>query len=249
MFLQYLLAFLIGITAGSFLNVCIYRIPAGKSVVFPASHCVSCGKKLGVMELVPVLSYFYLQGRCRSCGAPFSWQYPLIELITGLLFVLTWMQFGNSWATPAGWVFVSILVVVTVTDLRHGIIPNKVIIAGFVMGLPLIAFQSWEALKLGAVACLAAGIFMLALAEISRGGMGGGDVKLSALMGLFLGPSGVVIALFLAFLAGGLAGAVLLITGVKKRKDPIPFGPFLAAGGLAALLWGERLVGWYLSFL
>lgn len=249
MFVQYLLVFLLGITVGSFLNVCICRIPAGKSVVFPPSQCASCGKRLGVMELVPVLSYFYLRGRCRSCGVPISWHYPLVELITGLLFVMTWLRFGWSWETIAGWVIVSILIVVTVTDLRHGIIPNKVIIAGFVMGMPLTAFQSWEALKLGGLAFLGAGLFMLAVAEISRGGMGGGDVKLSALMGLFLGPSGVVIALFLAFLAGGLVGAMLLITGVKKRKDPIPFGPFLAAGGLVALLWAERVAGWYWGFL
>lgn len=246
MWLTYLLVFLFGITVGSFLTVCIDRIPAGESVISPPSRCAACGHRLGVLDLAPVLNYLYLGGRCRFCGASFAAWYPVVELLTGVLFVLVWARFGWSWAAPAGWVFVSVLVVITATDLRHGIIPNKVIIAGLALGLPLVALQSWADLKAGLIAFLAAGLFMLALAVVSRGGMGGGDIKLAALMGLFLGPPGVALALFLAFMAGGVVAALLLVTGVKKRKDPIPFGPFLAVGGLATLLWGQNLLNhWY----
>lgn len=249
MWVSYLLVFLIGIAVGSFLNVCIDRIPAGESVVSPPSRCAACGRRLGAVELIPVLSYFYLRGRCRSCGMPFSGLYPLIELLTGLLFVFVRWRFGWSWAALAAGVIAAILIVITVTDLRHGIIPDKVLIAGLILGLPLTALQSWDSLKGGVFAFFAAGLFMLALAVISRGGMGGGDVKLAALMGLYLGPWGVAGALFTAFLAGGATAALLLLTGRKERKDPIPFGPFLAAGGLAALFWGDVPVDWYLFFL
>lgn len=194
---------------------------------------------------MPVASYLYLWGRCRTCGAGFSAWYPLVELSAGLLFVLVWAQLGWSWATPAAWVFVAVLVAVTATDLQHGLIPDRVVLAGLVLGLPLVALQSWAALKGGVLAFLAAGLFMLALAVVSRGGMGGGDIKLAALMGLFLGPPGVALALFLAFMAGGVVAALLLITGAKKRKDPIPFGPFLAAGGVVALLWGGAFTSWW----
>lgn len=245
----YLLVFLFGVVVGSFLNVCIHRIPKGESVIFPGSRCPACGHTLSGPELVPVLSYFYLRGRCRSCGAPFSWQYPFVELVTGLLFVGAWIKLGLSWSTPAAWAFISVLVITTATDLRHGIIPDKVLIAGLVPGLLLTALQSRDALKAGVLAFFAAGLFMLALAVLSRGGMGGGDIKLAALMGFFLGPAGVAVALFIAFLVGGVAAAALLLTGAKGRKDPIPFGPFLAFGGLAALFGADLLVAGYLNFL
>jgi leader peptidase (prepilin peptidase)/N-methyltransferase len=243
--IETLFAFILGACAGSFLNVCIWRIPAGKSVVSPPSHCPACKARLGFLDLVPVLSYVYLRGRCRRCGAPFSSQYALVELGTGVLFALVWTQFGLSWATPAGWVLVSVLVTAAVIDIHHQIIPNRVLLAGFVLGLPLAALQSWTSLTMGLLAFLAAGLFLLAVAVVSRGGMGGGDVKLAALMGLYLGPAGVAAALFLAFLTGGAAAIALLATGRKTRKDPVPFGPYLALGGVAALLWGGELVGWY----
>jgi leader peptidase (prepilin peptidase)/N-methyltransferase len=215
--------------------------------MFPSSHCYSCGHKLGLLDLVPVLNYFYLRRKCRWCGAPFSWQYPLIEGITGLLFLLIWHHFGYSWETLTGWVFISILVIVTVIDLKHLIIPDRVTLTGIVLGLPLVALQSWVSLKLGIVAFLAAGFFLLTIVVVSRGGMGGGDVKLAALMGLYLGPVNVGIALFLAFLAGGVVGVILLATKLKSRKDVIPFGPYLALGSVIAFLWGSNIWHWYLG--
>jgi leader peptidase (prepilin peptidase)/N-methyltransferase len=242
-----LLVFILGICVGSFLNVCIFRIPAGKSVMFPSSYCYSCGHKLGLLDLVPVLNYFYLRRKCRWCGAAFTWQYPLIEFITGLMFLLIWHRYGYSWETLTGWVFISILIIVTVIDLKHLIIPDKVTLTGLVLGLPLIALQSWASLKMGIVALLAASFLFWTIVVVSRGGMGGGDVKLAALMGLYLGPVNVSIALFLAFLAGGIVAIVLLVTKLKSRKDVIPFGPYLALGSLIAFLWGSNIWHWYLG--
>ncbi|RJX19938.1 MAG: prepilin peptidase [Desulforudis sp.] len=247
MILETLLVFVLGASIGSFLNVCIYRIPAGESIVSPPSHCFACGEKLGLVDLIPILSYFHLRGKCRRCGEPFSWQYPLVEFATGFLFVLVFLRFTITWETLAGWVFLSILVAVTVIDIHHRIIPDKIVIAGLVLGLPLVALQSWESLMWGVVAFFAAGLFMLAIMVISRGGMGMGDIKLAALMGLYLGLMNVAVALFLAFLVGGVVGIALLVTRIKGRKDAVPFGPYLALGGFAALLWGNQIVNWYMS--
>lgn len=241
------LLFFLGICVGSFVNVCIYRIPQGKSVVSPASHCPACLHRLGLLELIPVFSYLYLCGRCRWCGSRFSMQYPLVELITGLLFVLVWRRFELSWSTLAGWVLVSILVMVTFIDINYKIIPNRIIVTGLLLGFPVIVLQSLGALQSGVTGFLAAGTFMLLVAVVSRGGMGGGDIKLAALMGLYLGVKGVGLALFLAFLAGGVVSMILLATGLKGRKDAIPFGPYLAMGGVLSLLWGSDLVDWYFN--
>lgn len=247
MYITILFIFLLGACVGSFLNVCIYRLPARESIVFPSSHCFSCGKKLGLIDLVPIFNYIYLRGKCRHCGASFSIQYPLIELITALIFVLVWLQFGFTWETFAGWVLVSILIAITVTDIQHQIIPNKYIIVGLILGLPLVALQSLKTLQWGLIAFLVAGFFMLAIALVSRGGMGGGDIKLAALMGLYLGKA-VVVALFCSFLVGGLVGIFLLLTGKKGRKDAVPFGPYLALGGIAALFYGNQIINWYAGY-
>jgi leader peptidase (prepilin peptidase)/N-methyltransferase len=245
---QISLVFLLGVCIGSFLNVCIWRIPLGKSIIFPASQCVACGKKLKVLDLVPVLNYFYLRGRCRWCGTPFSWQYPLIECITGILFVLIWLKHGSLGAALAGWVFAALLVTISVIDYYHLIIPNRLILTGLGLGVPLLLIQSGESLILGVLSMLAAGLFMLIIALISRGGMGGGDVKLAAMLGLYLGPQNAGVALFLAFMIAGTVALFLLVAGIKGRKDAIPFGPFLALGAIIAELTGDHLLAWYSGF-
>ena len=246
---QISLVFLLGICIGSFLNVCIWRIPQGKSIVLPGSQCGACGKKLKAFDLVPVLSYFYLRGRCRWCGVHFSWQYPLIEFITGVLFVLIWLKHGSSGAALSGWVLVALLVTISAIDFYHLIIPNGLILAGLGLGVPLLLIQSGESLKLGVFSMLAAGLFMLIIALISRGGMGGGDIKLAALLGLYLGPQNAGVALFLAFMIGGIVALFLLAARIKGRKDAIPFGPYLALGAIIADLMGDRLLAWYSGFL
>lgn len=242
-----ILVFLLGACAGSFLNVCIYRIPRHESVVHTPSHCRDCGTRIRPWDLVPVISYLWLKGRCRYCGGRISPQYPLVELVTAALFVAAFKVWGLGWQAAAMWVFFAMLVAVAVIDIHHKIIPDEILVAGLVLGLPCVFLVSPGRLLSGVIGFFVSGFILLAIALVSRGGMGGGDVKLSAVMGLFLGWPAIIVSLFLAFLAGGLAGIFLLATGRKNRKDAVPFGPYLAAGGVAAAFYADRLINWYLG--
>ncbi len=242
-------AFLLGACIGSFLNVCIYRLPRNESVVYQPSHCPGCDSRLRIPDLMPILSYILLRGRCRHCGIRISAQYPLVELATGLLFLTAYITWGISWHTASMWVFLALLAAVSVVDMQHRIIPDQMLLTGTILGLPLVLLTSVSHLINGVIGFFAAGLLLLAIAFVSRGGMGGGDIKLSAVMGLFLGWQGVLIALFLSFLIGGLAGIFLLITGTRGRKDAIPFGPCLALGGLIAAFYGQQIITGYLKLL
>ncbi|KJS14192.1 MAG: peptidase A24 [Peptococcaceae bacterium BRH_c8a] len=246
-YLNEIFVFLLGACIGSFLNVCIYRLPREESVVYKPSHCPGCGNKLGVLDLVPILSYVFLRGRCRHCGSQISAQYPLVELITALLFLAAYITWGISWHTASMWVFLAVLVSVSVVDIHHRIIPDEILVVGTILGLPLIFLTSISDLISGLIGFFAAGLLLLAIAVVSKGGMGGGDIKLSAVMGLFLGWQGVAVALFLSFLIGGIAGILLLVTKIKGRKDAVPFGPYLALGALVAVFYGQRIITWYMS--
>jgi len=214
----------------------------------PPSRCVYCGNRLQPIDLIPIISFFLLRGRCRYCQARIPWHYPLVEAATGILFTLVWLSYGYSWATPAGWVFVAVLVGAAATDLMHLIIPDELLAAGILAGIPFLLLDSIPGTLWGLFAGLVAGGFMLAIAVVSRGGMGGGDIKLAAVMGLFLGPKMIGLALFLAFLIGGLVSIALILSGKKRGKELIPFGPYLALGGILALLRGEQIIKWYLGF-
>ncbi len=238
------LVFLAGICAGSFLNVCIYRIPQGKSVVFPPSCCPCCAHTLGFVDLIPVISYLALNKKCRYCGCQISPRYPAVELFAGLLFVLAVTKYGLTIAALRAVVLFSILIPAALIDLDHKIIPDKLNLAGIFLGIPLIV-QSKELFFSSVAGFLAGGGLLLLIAVVSRGGMGGGDIKLAAVMGLLLGWKCLLAALFLAFAAGGVTGILLLLLKVKNRKDAIPFGPFLALGAIAAALAGDKLVCWY----
>lgn len=242
-----LVVFVLGAYAGSFLNVAIQRVPERITLFPPPSTCDQCGSRLQMADRVPLLSFLVLSGRCRSCEGRRSWQYPLVELLTAILFVLVWMTYGFSWATLAGWIFATVMVAITIVDIRHMIIPNEVLAAGACLGLPFLAMESLSKTAWGLVAGLSLGAAMLLIAWLSKGGMGGGDIKLAALIGLFLGPRLAALAIFMAFLVGGVVGAFLLVSKIKGRKDAIPFGPYLALGGLLALLQGTNIINWYLG--
>ncbi|SHJ15990.1 prepilin peptidase [Desulfofundulus thermosubterraneus] len=237
--------FLSGLFAGSFLNVVIHRVPRGESVFFPGSRCPACGRRLAPVELVPVLSYVWLKGRCRQCGAKISLRYPLVELLTGLLFASLFLRFGISSALLKYMVLACVLVVVTFTDIEHMLIPDKVIVFAVVSGavLDLALGADPAAVLLGALIPAA---FLYFLAVTTKGGVGGGDIKLAFATGLFLGWNNVL-AVMVAFILGGLVGTALLASGKKGRKDAMVFGPFLAAGMLASALWGQAAVNWYLN--
>ncbi|MEW8958226.1 MAG: prepilin peptidase [Moorella sp. (in: firmicutes)] len=238
--------FLLGLFIGSFLNVVIYRLPRGETVVWGRSYCPACGRVLAWYDLIPVLSYLLLRGRCRYCRLPISSRYLLVELVTGVVFTTLFYIFGLSWILVKYLFLSAVLVAASFIDLEHYLIPDRLVVTGACGGILLSLLARdvgfWSSLW-GAVA--AAG-FLLLVAVISKGGMGGGDVKLAGMVGLFLGWPLASLALFLSLVTGGLAGVCLLVSGRKKRQDPLPFAPFITTGGLLALFFGEKMLHWYL---
>jgi leader peptidase (prepilin peptidase)/N-methyltransferase len=241
-------AFIGGLMAGSFTTVVSHRVPRGESIVGPRSRCTSCGSQIAAYDNVPVFSWVLLRGRSRCCHERISARYPITELVLAVLYAATVLVFwGDLTEILAGLVFVTTLVAITVTDLERRIIPNKILLAAAVLGLVIVAIGDPESLpqRLIAAAAAGGGLFLVALAYPR--GMGLGDVKLAAVMGLFLGRN-VAPALIVALLAGSLVGLTMIARhGVQARKQAIPFGPFLALGGVVALLAGDPLVEWYLS--
>lgn len=242
------LAFCGGLLIGSFVTVVAHRVPRRESVVGPRSRCPGCGAQIAARDNVPVLSWLALRGRARCCGEPISARYPLTELALGLLFAATALAYRDDpWALALGLVFVSTLAAVTLTDLELKLIPNRILAVAAVLGTALAALGDPGSLPERLLAAAAAGGLLFAAALAYPRGMGLGDVKLAAVMGLFLGRA-VAPALLVALLAGSLVGlAIVLREGAAARKRGIPFGPFLALGGVVGLLAGEQLLDLYLD--
>jgi leader peptidase (prepilin peptidase)/N-methyltransferase len=241
-------AFLGGMVAGSFISVVAHRVPRGLSLVGPRSQCPTCGAQIAAYDNVPVISWLLLRGRCRRCRDRISPRYPAVELGLGAAFLATVLVLWDDPAQLAlGLVFVATLAAVTLTDLELRIIPNRILLASAVAGIALAAAADPSSLpERGAAAVAAGGLLLMAAVAYPRG-MGLGDVKLAALMGLYLG-SAVAPALLVGFLAGALVGLGLMVReGAAARKLGVPFGPFLALGGFVGLLAGNELVDWYLS--
>jgi len=232
---------------GSFLNVCISRLPRGESIVVPASHCPGCRAPIRYYDNIPIVSFVILAGRCRACRAPISWRYPLVEATAIGVGLLVLWRLGPTWEGLRVFLLGLALIAVTFIDLETLLIPDRITLPGIVVGLATHAYPSPRDLGSAVFGCLLAGALFYLVALLSRGGMGGGDIKLAAMLGAFLGWPLVLVAIFLGVLAGGVSGLVLLLLGLKGRKDPVPFGPFLALGGFVAALWGRPLLGWYLG--
>ncbi len=243
-----LIAFLAGLAIGSFATAVAHRVPRGISIAFARSQCPSCGAQIDARDNVPVLSWLLLRGRARCCRARISARYPLTELAVGLLFAATVLVYRHDAAEAAiGLVFVTVLAVVTLTDLEQRIIPNKVLIAGAVICLAIALPTDPAGVPERLIAAAAAGGIFFLVALAYPAGMGLGDVKLAATMGLFLGRA-VGPAVLVALLAGSLVGVALLARhGSRARKMAIPFGPFLALGGIVGLLAGDQLIDLYLG--
>jgi leader peptidase (prepilin peptidase)/N-methyltransferase len=241
-------AFLGGLLIGSFTTVVAYRVPRGESIVGPRSRCPACGAQIAAYDNVPVFSWLLLRGRARCCGVAISPRYPLTELAVGVLYAATVLVlWGDSGEIALGLVFVTVLTAVTLTDLEQRIIPNKILLVGAVLAVAIAALADPGSLAERAIAAAAAGGLLFAAALAYPRGMGLGDVKLAATMGLFLGRN-VAPALLVALLAGALVGLVTIAReGASARKKAIPFGPFLALGGVVGLLAGDQLVDWYLG--
>lgn len=247
------LAFLLGVVLGSFLNVCIRRLPAGESIVSPPSHCPQCNARIRSRDNIPLLSYVALRGRCRACGTSIPVRYPVVEALTGGMLVLLAWRFGLSTRLVADVIFMAALIVVSFIDLDHQIIPDVISLPGIVVGLvfavagwgpPLVASVAGVLLGGGILYAVAAGYQLLT----GREGMGGGDIKLLAMIGAFLGWRGVLVTLVLGSFTGALIGIGLMAVRGADSRVPIPFGPFLALGAVCALFCGDALIQWYLHF-
>lgn len=256
---------MLGLAVGSFLNVCIYRLPGGASVVSPSSRCSTCGACLKLHDLIPILSYLLLRGRCRYCGVAFSGRYALVELITAILFVWCYVVAGPGAELIKALLLTAFLIVITFIDYDHQLIFDKTLLwlAGTGMVLNMAFSNNFLAGYLGGgvplighvgvlnmvAASLGGGGIMLLIALISRGGMGGGDVKFVAALGIWLGFKLVLLVLLLSFLLGGVIGLVAIILRLKGRKDFIPFGPFIAIAAFIGFLYGSTIISWYFSQL
>ena len=242
----------LGACVGSFLNVCIYRLPRRESLAWPGSHCTSCARSLSWYENIPIVSWVVLRGRCRTCRAPISWMYPLVEVTTALVFVIGYLLYGLTPLAAVRVLFACALIVLFVTDLQHKILPNVITVPGIVLGFACSLFvpPGWRDSLIGIVA---GGGVLFALAEAyyrvrGQEGLGMGDVKLLGMIGAFLGWKLVLLTLVLASFAGSLAGGVMIASGRGSMKYALPFGTFLAVGALVAAIWGMPIVDWYLGF-
>lgn len=230
---------------GSFTNVLIHRLPKEESVIWPGSQCPSCQHKLRTVDLLPVLSFLLLKGRCRYCQTSISPQYPLVEVFGAVGYWLVYRYYGLSMESLAGCILVTILLGAAFTDLQTGLIPNRLTYPGILIGLALGWFTI--GLKTALLGSLGFAVLFFIIAVASRGGMGGGDIKLAGVIGAFLGWQGALVTFVLASLLGGLAASYLLIRGQADRKSAIRFGPYLALGAFIALIWGKQIVGFYLG--
>ena len=248
--MDFLFVFVLGTIIGSFLNVVIYRVPLKQSIVFPSSHCTSCNERLKFFDLIPIISWILLRGNCRYCKTKVSYRYPLVELLTGAVFLLTYISVGVDKKLIVYFVFTSILIADTFIDVDHLILPDKLHIFAlftYILFNILTPFIDWKDSLLGALMGMIP-LFILFL--LTRGnGMGFGDVKFMAVIGLYLGWRQTLLALLLSFILGGFFGIILLISKIKNRNDPIPFGPWIAIAAFISMNWGKEIIDWYWHLL
>ncbi len=258
----YIIIFLVGLCFGSFLNVIVYRLPGKISLVQPPSSCPVCKNTLGIVELIPLLGYLILRGRCRHCGVKISPRYPLVELGTGILFFLVFFYFGLTVNALFYLILLFLLLSIALIDLEHRIVPNTLVAAGLAAGflfyIPAAAalwfnLPSWMVVERtiidAATGFLAGGAVMLLIFIVSRGDMGAGDLKLMVMIGLYVGLRGTAVVLLLSFFLGALVGLTFMAIGKLTRKDALPFAPYLSIATLIQVLWGEPIWSWYINFL
>lgn len=254
------MAFTFGLIVGSFLNVCIYRLPVSRSIVHPRSQCPQCGHPIRVRDNMPVLSYLILRGRCRDCGARIPSRYPMVEILSGAFAVLAAVRFGYGWQALLAYALIAALLIITFIDLDHRIIPDAISLPGIPIGLaasflaPILdaAPSAWISPSESIIGILAGGgsLFLVAWGYqllTRREGMGGGDIKLLAMIGAFIGWKGVLFTIFVASLTGTMTGMALICWKRGDMKLAVPFGPFLAVGAITYLFMGPELWRWYIA--
>lgn len=245
--LTVLFAFIIGLMVGSFLNVCIYRLPQGQAVTIPRSHCVHCKAVLRVYDLIPLFSYSLLKGRCRYCNRVISLRYVLVEVVAGSLFSLCLIIVGTSLLLIKILAAVCFFIVITFIDYDHQLILDKVVIWFAATGLVINLIIGHVTILDMAIAGAAGGSILLLIAIVSKGGMGDGDIKFMAALGLWLGLKMTLLTVFLAFVIGGIVSSLLLVFKIRSLKDLIPFGPFIAMAASISMLYGNKIISWYLQ--
>lgn len=249
-----IILFIMGVVLGSFFNVCIHRIPNKKSIINPPSHCYNCNTRLKSLDLVPILSWTLLRGKCRYCGQKISKRYALVELLTGILFVLVYKAYGYSTITLYYLLLVSLLVVITFIDLNHYIIPDELIIFGLIGASIFNILGQGISIKDSLLGCLICGgmlalIYLIELL-IKKEAMGGGDIKLFGMVGLFLGIKLGLLTILLSVYVGAIYGVCSIIYSKMKQKEYnsiIPYGPFISVGALISILYGTNIINWYIG--
>jgi leader peptidase (prepilin peptidase)/N-methyltransferase len=248
------ITFVFGACIGSFLNVCIFRIPENKSIVYPGSACPLCGYRLKSYDNIPIISFLWLRGKCRNCKSIIALRYPLVECLGGFFAVCVYLQYGISLEALVYFVFIAVLLVITFIDLDHRIIPDVIslpgIVAFYLAAVLLLSIPALDAL----IGVLAGGgsLYIVAVAYqllTGREGMGGGDIKLLAMIGALLGWKGVVFTIFVSSATGTLVGVAVMLATRKGMRVAVPFGPFLAVGAVTYIFFGPQLIDWYFNFL
>ncbi|WP_044894629.1 prepilin peptidase [Bacillus alveayuensis] len=240
---------LLGLIFGSFFNVVGLRVPKGESIAFPRSHCPSCKRTLTAWELIPVVSYVMQGGKCRGCGDSISPLYPFIELATAVLFTISPFLVGWSKELVISWTLISLLMIIIVSDIRYMVIPDKVLLffaVVFIIERIFMPLDPWWDSLAGAIIGFS---LLLLLAFVSKGGMGGGDIKLFALLGFVLGWKMVLLAFFFSTLYGTVFGLIGMALGKVRRGEPMPFGPYIAMGTFTAYYFGQTIIVWYKQFI
>jgi len=243
--------FTIGLVIGSFSNVCIYRIPRNESLVWPGSHCPKCSKPIKFYDNIPLISYIILKGKCRNCGEPIPLQYPIVELATGLFYLALYLFYGLQLIALVYMMLCSVLIIISFIDLKVEIIPDTISLPFIVIGFVLSFFlrninplDSMLGIITGGGSLLLVAIFGSKL--FKKEAMGGGDIKLAAMIGAFFGWKLTLLSLFLSFFLGSIIGIIVLAASKDKRNNIIPFGPFIALGAMISMFWGNAIIHWYL---
>jgi leader peptidase (prepilin peptidase)/N-methyltransferase len=249
-----LFSFVLGTIIGSFLNVCIYRIPQGKSIVTPSSHCPRCKTPIRFYDNIPLVSFLILRGRCRKCHNPVSLRYPVVEFLMGLFSLILLLRYGISALYVIYFVFFSALTLISFIDLSHRIIPDVISLPGIVIGVIISWLHPQMSIIKSLIGLLVGGGSLYLVAVVyelvtKKEGMGGGDVKLLAMIGAFIGWKGVLFTILCSSLIGSIVGVTMMLITSADGKYAVPFGPFLSLGAILYVLWGEALIAWYLAFL
>ncbi|KRG13323.1 prepilin peptidase [Virgibacillus soli] len=244
-----IIIFIYALLLGSFLNVVGLRVPAKQSIIKPRSSCPGCGKSLTIVELIPVLSFVIQKGKCKQCKQPISLFYPIMELTTAFLFVYAFAKIGWTFELVIAWTLITLFVIIFITDIKFMLIPDKILLFFailFIIERIIQPLQPWWNSLLGAAIAF---LLLLLIAILSKGGMGGGDIKLFTMIGFVIGPKFMLISFFFANILGAVLGIIGMTCGIFERKKPIPFGPFIAIGTLITYFYYQPILAWYQSLL